>query len=117
MGVLDPLNTEIDTQNCKNEWNYKLSVVIYLLKLIKQLYLDKRTFDPIVGYGLVLWCLTPLSIIFQLYRGGQFYWLGKTKYPEETTDLLHFTDKLYHIMLHQVHIAINVSGYRHWWHE
>jgi hypothetical protein len=55
---------------------------------------------------LVLWWLTPLSTIFQLYRGGKFYWWRKPEYSEKTTDLSQVTDKL----LYRTH---NGSGDRH----
>jgi hypothetical protein len=61
----------------------------------------RQWFDILDARWFGLWCLTPLSIIFQLYHGGQCYSL-------KTTDLSQVTDKLYHILLYRLDVRAYV---------
>ena len=46
------------------------------------------------------------ATILQLYRGGQFYWWMKPECQEKTSDLSQVTDKLYHKILHGLHLSM-----------
>jgi hypothetical protein len=87
-----------------------LGTAQFLLLAVNRCYLVQYVWIPrnyttiiIYPYVLNIWfdllCLTPLSAIFQLYHGDQFYWWKKPEYPERTTDHGQATGKRYHLRL------------------
>ena len=91
---------------------FHVEITIFLQEL-KSIYIMKE-----IDRWINLWCLIPLSTIFQLHRGGQFNWWRKPEYPEKTTDLSKVTDKLYHIICIEYtsparDLIHNISGDRH----
>ena len=47
----------------------------------------------------------PLSTIFKLYRGGQFYWWRKPEYSKKNYKPAVSHWQLYYILLYQVYLA------------
>ena len=89
-----------DAKWTRNKTEINLPKIIYIIAWLVPLssstgedYINRQSIWRGYGYG--------ISTIFQLYRGGWFYWWRKPEYPEKTIDL----PEVYHIKLYRLHLT------------